>query len=450
RDADASRWAREVLRVAGDLELADVLADATTTLAQLERRGDEPDAVVRTLQAAVRSAREGDEPNAELRGLYNIGYVHYEIGRLREALAAYDACAQRAREVGRPWAPYGVDGRYMAVVVADVMGDWDGALARADTSGEQPPTEPAAMLTAVAATVLAGRGERDRGLAVVDASRPSWRRDGGVAVVAAAGAIDLHGDAGEVDAAVAVHDEVVALVSDLWQEPDFQARMRFSGLLLGQLASAAATATGAVRARRAERADELLAAAERADAAARLAGHPPGVEGRAWLARAGAEHARLRWLAGVDEPVLDDVVELWRATVELFERFGHVFETARSRARLGAVLQAAGRQAEAAVELDGALAAAERLGATPLLAELQRTGATARTARRSDPASDALTAREQEVLALVAQGRSNGEIGRHLFISTKTASVHVSNILAKLQATSRTEAAAVARERGLV
>ena len=63
---------------------------------------------------------------------------------------------------------------------------------------------------------------------------------------------------------------------------------------------------------------------------------------------------------------------------------------------------------------------------------------------------DALTAREQEVLQLVAQGRSNGEIGRHLFISTKTASVHVSNILAKLQASSRTEAAAVARDRGLL
>ena len=61
-----------------------------------------------------------------------------------------------------------------------------------------------------------------------------------------------------------------------------------------------------------------------------------------------------------------------------------------------------------------------------------------------------LTPREGEILALVAEGRSNGEIGKQLFISTKTVSVHVSNILAKLDAASRTEAAALARRRGLL
>ncbi len=66
------------------------------------------------------------------------------------------------------------------------------------------------------------------------------------------------------------------------------------------------------------------------------------------------------------------------------------------------------------------------------------------------PASVALTAREQEILGLVAQGRSNGEIGRQLFISTKTVSVHVSNILAKLGAAGRTEAAAIARRQGVL
>ena len=66
------------------------------------------------------------------------------------------------------------------------------------------------------------------------------------------------------------------------------------------------------------------------------------------------------------------------------------------------------------------------------------------------PGSGLLTPREAEVLDLVAQGRSNGEIGSQLFISTKTASVHVSNILAKLSARTRTEAVAVARARGLL
>jgi DNA-binding CsgD family transcriptional regulator len=60
-----------------------------------------------------------------------------------------------------------------------------------------------------------------------------------------------------------------------------------------------------------------------------------------------------------------------------------------------------------------------------------------------------LTPREIEVLQLVAAGRSNGEIGTALFISTKTASVHVSNILAKLGVNGRGEAAAIAHRIGL-
>jgi DNA-binding NarL/FixJ family response regulator len=61
-----------------------------------------------------------------------------------------------------------------------------------------------------------------------------------------------------------------------------------------------------------------------------------------------------------------------------------------------------------------------------------------------------LTDREREVLALVADGHSNGRIATALFISPKTASVHVSNILAKLGVTSRTEAATTAFRQGLL
>jgi DNA-binding NarL/FixJ family response regulator len=59
-----------------------------------------------------------------------------------------------------------------------------------------------------------------------------------------------------------------------------------------------------------------------------------------------------------------------------------------------------------------------------------------------------LTARELEVLALVARGRSNGQIGAELFISTKTASTHVSNIIRKLGVTNRVEAATDAAHHG--
>jgi DNA-binding NarL/FixJ family response regulator len=91
---------------------------------------------------------------------------------------------------------------------------------------------------------------------------------------------------------------------------------------------------------------------------------------------------------------------------------------------------------------------ARRLGAEPLLSELRELGTAPR--RSSVTASESLTAREREVLSLVAAGRTNRQIGQALFISGKTASVHVSNILAKLGAGSRTEAAAIARRDALI
>jgi DNA-binding NarL/FixJ family response regulator len=64
--------------------------------------------------------------------------------------------------------------------------------------------------------------------------------------------------------------------------------------------------------------------------------------------------------------------------------------------------------------------------------------------------TEELTPRETEILGLLALGRSNGQIGAQLFISVKTASVHVSHILAKLGARTRGEAVALARTRGLL
>src|SRR5690606_31698872 len=113
----------------------------------------------------------------------------------------------------------------------------------------------------------------------------------------------------------------------------------------------------------------------------------------------------------------------------------------RCRARLAEVLRAAGRTGDAERQVKLAAETAEQLGAQPLLDELATKG------RVPAPAGDgpALTPREHEVLALLSEGRTNREMARQLYISEKTVSVHVSNILAKLGVRSRTEAAAYAR-----
>jgi DNA-binding NarL/FixJ family response regulator len=110
--------------------------------------------------------------------------------------------------------------------------------------------------------------------------------------------------------------------------------------------------------------------------------------------------------------------------------------------RLSSALRAAGRVADANEQAQLAAEVGRRLGAQPLLDEL---------GSAADPVgSAALTARETEVLALLAEGRTNRQLARELYISEKTVSVHVSNILAKLGVRSRTEAAAVARRDGLL
>ena len=93
---------------------------------------------------------------------------------------------------------------------------------------------------------------------------------------------------------------------------------------------------------------------------------------------------------------------------------------------------------------------ARRLEAVPLLARADRLAETYGLGSRERRTDQVLTEREVEVLRLVADGLTNGQIGTRLFMSPKTASVHVSHILAKLGAANRTEAATVARRQGLL
>jgi DNA-binding CsgD family transcriptional regulator len=448
REEDAWRWATAASELAARLHLPAVLADATTTLARLtpDLNPEHASQAEQTLRLSIAQAREAADVAAELRSSHGLGTLLYELGRLEEARESYQQAAERAVLMRRPWAPYGLDGRSMAAVVSYIRGEWDTVLKLVDVGGERPPALALAMLGGVGLTVAAGRGES----AAIDRLpqlRGAWEREGFVAVTCGSAAIDLAGDKGDCARAIAVHDEVVELVGKLWVNPVFQARIRLSGLLLGQLASAAGQAGSAERAALMERGNELREAAlAAASKAARR-----GPESQAWIARVNAEHLRLQWLCACegDERAAPAVlVDAWAEATSAFERFGHVFETARSRARLARALRAAGEPARADAEVALAVQSARALGARPLLTELR--AVSSHPVSHSDDRSVELTPREQEVLALVAQGRSNRLIAEQLVISAKTVSVHVSNILAKLDSAGRTEAVAVARRRGLL
>jgi DNA-binding CsgD family transcriptional regulator len=230
---------------------------------------------------------------------------------------------------------------------------------------------------------------------------------------------------GDVDAAVGhARTTVDALTGESGPRPD--ATVRFAALVL----SAVADAEDADR--RADTVTEWTQWA-RASAAVGEDGRPQGPEGMAWLARVEAEAVRAR--TGPD-------VEAWQRAVDAFAwGGGDLYEEARCRYRLAEALLRAGRREEAAAQARTARATAARLGAGPLVEALDALRTTT---------LPALTARERDVLRLLALGRTNRQIGEELYITTKTASVHVSNILAKLGATTRTEAAALARREGLL
>jgi DNA-binding CsgD family transcriptional regulator len=123
----------------------------------------------------------------------------------------------------------------------------------------------------------------------------------------------------------------------------------------------------------------------------------------------------------------------------------------RARIVLPANVDATIEDGLAAVEPDGATIATDGMGAdrTNGRSDLVRTIAGDPPAGGRRPDTFGLSGREREVLALVAQGRTNREIGERLFISQKTVGVHVGNILAKLEVSGRVEAAAVAIRLGL-
>ena len=153
-----------------------------------------------------------------------------------------------------------------------------------------------------------------------------------------------------------------------------------------------------------------------------------------------ADHAGAAVALGAGEPAA--ALPLLRREQGVWERLGARYDTARCRVLLGRALRAAGDEESAVTELSAARRLLAELGARP--AEREAAALIRPTLPRG------LTAREVEVLRLVAAGRTNPEIATLLVLSEKTVGRHLSNIFSKIDVTTRTAAAAFAYEHQLV
>ena len=433
---EARGYAVEALDQAERLGMPRLASDVQTTLVALTT-GD-VDLQPTLVQAADRAHAAGAVP-AELRALAMLGRLHLEYGRFAEAEQVFGQASRRTDEAGRPWAPYGLDAKLHRIQALTALGDFTGAAEWGLPLLRRAPKVQAAMLAApLMALVVRGRPLDE--LALRRRLDAAWEGDGLIPIAAGPELITLAGRRGQVDDVLRIHDSVIDVLTRLWS-PQFAGRVRLAATTLSALAPTVAAAPARDRRRWAEELRRIHEPA--AHVATTQPGHPRpwGPDGTAWIHRLRAEELRFRAAVGeAFDP--DELAAAWVAAADAFDVWGEVWTAAETRLLLGQVLTSIGRAADAKPHLDAARELAERHDLRPLLESLAR-------APRTRDAGE-LTARELEVLRLVAAGRTNGQIAGQLFIATKTASVHVSNILAKLGATSRTEAAALARDRGLL
>jgi DNA-binding CsgD family transcriptional regulator len=452
-DASAREWARRA-QAAGERAAPWLAADALVTLGQLSSREGETEEAKRLFTAAFEQAAGTQMLQVELRATYFLALEQQTRGELAEAARIARLGVRRADDEGLGLAPFGLDLRHLHFQARFLTGEWDEAQQLADGFPVRVTSLPEALLSAMALFVDVARGNP------AAEERRTWLEpfyhDGFVSYIARGLLAEQALWRGDTDLALSHTDG--AIRADMIRADMLPAY--YPSVLRPAAVALAARADRAAAARSAGDTDaeaaELEIAGELLDIAREGARSPArpkavlGSEGRGWLARAEAEYLRA---SGHNAP------EAWQAVLAAFGP-QYVYETARGQWRLAEALIGAGRREEATETWRAAAATAAQLGAAPLSAALEALalrGHLSTGPARGGPAAPrdrayltaALTDREREVLRLLARGMSNRKIGEELFISPKTASVHVSNIFAKLAVTNRTEAAVIAQREGI-
>jgi DNA-binding CsgD family transcriptional regulator/tetratricopeptide (TPR) repeat protein len=433
-------------------------------------------------EQALALAREVGAGDAEVRALTVIGGDLAYLGHGEEGLAHFRQALQLAAEIddriglerayvnftdaltmlGRPRESarvgqsgleeirrYGIESTLLVANLIEALlaiGDWDEADRLSAAALRGRPSSFSSWLLIIRAAVEIGRGDFDPARAHLEAANATPRDDRvfGVYDSYLAGLAQLAlWEHRWTDADATIH----AGLARASERAAAQIRVQLCATGLRVQAELAAFGRArrdadTVRTRIA-RAQKLIGVARRA--AAETSPVTPNAHG--WLALAEAEFQRA---SGVARP------EPWSDAAAAWEQLERPPIVAYCRWREAETLVAAGAsRTEARVPLAQAFTIAARIGAKPLLRELERLTQRARlnVAPPEDESPDrrqglektlGLTSREAEVLTLVARGYTNREIAAALVISVKTASVHVSHILRKLDAPNRREAAAIA------
>ncbi|HVM09259.1 MAG TPA: AAA family ATPase [Acidimicrobiales bacterium] len=425
----ALELAKRAIEVAAAVGSARDESSALTTWASVEGVYGDLDAAVEALERARRLASEASDTEAFMRATQNLSGVLLATGRLEEtAEAARRGVAElRDRGAGAAWI------RFLAANGATALVR-QGKLAEAEALVDSAPAAGGEGVISlnprfVFIDIALARGDLDAARAALDEARrvSGQHADAQFLFPVTIAAAELALSERRPEAAAAAIEEFWS--ADLDVDPPRQA------MLLWLRARAAADLRQPVPA---HLADALAGvhALVRGEGDVGCRSHT-----EMFLALAEAEMSRCGG---------HDVSSWGRARVRA-DAGGDALRTRYARLRLAEAALATGARDTAATELRSLAQELDDLPRSPLRVELE---ALARSARIVLPANDQaherlalpeLTQREREVLAHLAAGWTNRSIAEVLYISEKTASVHVTNILRKLGVSSRVEAGAVAR-----